>query len=70
MDLSQHVSNIQGFLFNIDLAQCESELLKIEQLSLSNEVVSNGIIFVPVLKQNISQLIRIMEAKKVIQCQD
>lgn len=65
LDLSQHCSNVQGFFFNINLAQCESELLKIQQLSLSNSVVSNGIIFVPVLKQNISQLIRIMEAKKV-----
>ena len=65
IDLSEHCENVQGFFFNIDLEQCESELSKIEELSLSNSLVSNGIIFVPVVKKHIADLIRIMERKKV-----
>jgi hypothetical protein len=65
MDLSEHCSNVQGFFFNIDLEHCESELLKIERLNMNNKLVSNGIVFVPVVKKHIADLIRIMEMKKV-----
>lgn len=65
LELSEHTSNAQGFFFNIDLERCESELMKIEKVNLNNQLVSNGIIFVPILKEHIADLIRIMEMKKV-----
>ena len=60
LDLSEYSTNAQGFFFNLDLKNFEEELLKIKKLNMNNNLVSNGIIFVPVPKAYIAELIQIM----------
>ena len=65
LELQADVQNVQGFLLNLDLSRIESELEKLREIKFSDKVISNGIFFIPIVKQNISKLIQIMEAKNV-----
>ena len=64
-NLDEHCENVQGIFLNLDLSNSEEELKRVEKIFISNKAVTNGIIFVPVLKQNIHRMIKIMKQKKV-----
>ena len=63
--MDEHCENVQGIFLNLDLSNSEEELKRVEKIFISNKAVTNGIIFVPVLKQNIHKMIKIMKQKKV-----